>query len=96
MFAGRGRKGNQLNCFTQQEQSISPWQLKSLRAPFNARFLTSVQEFGSIERNNIPCQPSMCQMTRANEDFPTISTVSIFDFVINLITLCLALKTPGS
>lgn len=26
-------------------------------------------------------------MTRANKDFPTISTVSILDFLVNLITL---------
>lgn len=61
---------------------------------FHARSLPAVQEFGSVKTNNIPCQCSSSPTTRVRKDFPTTRTVSSWDFVIILVTLCLFLKTP--
>lgn len=63
--------------------------LKYSSSPSQCQIAAAVQEFGSIRRNASACQFSIYQMSRANKDFPTISTVSVFDFAINLITPCL-------
>lgn len=96
MFGGR-EGGGISSTVPPNKHNLSPYGNQSTYQHLSdARFLPAVQDCGSMNRNNLPCQFSIYQMTGANTDFPTINTVNISDSVINLLTHSLFLKAPSS